>query len=383
MSTINPYKDLVAQKTLKAASRAEEHVVGEDGAYNPTSLGSWQSALRGVAAQPKDRLFSKEGELNAWNKEDALYQIAHLMQNVTKTAASKRIFGRGGAMDTEKRRIVAEALRDHEGPGFRVLGQELLLPIKDLIDYEGWARKIFRVRKLQQGEFFRIARDVRSVAWIIGQDGQSIESRVRGKYIQLEEFKITSYPTVDISDVYQVNYDILDRVQDTARQEIELKEDVRALALLDQAARSANAVTTFATLGVAAFEDVQYQVERHRKHVAKFLINRQELGDIKKTMSAQIDPVSERELLLAGYIGKIFNADVITAAGTGVEEVVPAGTFYACTDSDYLGEMGIRIELFSEPFNKFSHMQTVKGWAFVEELGFGIPSASSVAVGEK
>ena len=100
-------------------------------------------------------------------------------------------------------------------------------------------------------------------------------------------------------------------------------------------------------------------------------------------MSTAVDPVTERELILAGYIGNILNAQIITAAGTGVEEVVPAGTFYAATGSEYLGEMGVRVELFSEPFNMFSHRRLVKGWAFGEIIGFGIPNARAVARGTK
>jgi hypothetical protein len=88
-------------------------------------------------------------------------------------------------------------------------------------------------------------------------------------------------------------------------------------------------------------------------------------------------------LILAGYIGNILNAQIITAAGTGVEEVVPKGTFYATTGSEYLGEMGVRVELFSEPFNMFSQRRLVKGWAFGEIIGFGIPNPRSVAKGHK
>jgi hypothetical protein len=186
-----------------------------------------------------------------------------------------------------------------------------------------------------------------------------------------------------------MNFDVLDRAQDTARQEIELEEDKRGLSLLDRAALTVNSQTIFSTLGVAAFEDIRYQVERHRLVVEKFLINRAELSDLIKTAvglgagGQHVDPVTERELILAGYVGNVLNAQIITAAGTGVEEVVPKGTVYACTGSEYLGEMGVRVELFSEPFNQFSQRRSVKGWAFMEIIGFGIPNAKAAAKGHK
>lgn len=370
-------------------SHEQEQVWDESGTYNPTSYAGEQTrgGIRQAVGNTKlsERMFDKSGEVNAYDDKDALQQIAYLLNTVTKKASPGTFYREASnSMEAEDRRkVLASAMTDPTGEGFAIVGQELLLPIKDIIDYEGWARKVYRVRPLAQGELFRIAKDVRSTAWVVGQDGQSIESRLHGRYIQPSEFKVTAFPTVDIEDIYQMNYDVLDRAQDTARQEIELEEDKRGLALLDRAAVTVNAETIFATLGISAFEDVRYQVERHRLMVEKFLINRQELSDVVKTMSTAVDPVTERELILAGYIGNILNAQIITAAGTGVEEVVPAGTFYATTGSEYLGEMGVRIELFSEPFNMFSHRRLVKGWAFGEMVGFGIPNARAVAKGHK
>lgn len=356
-------------------------MAGANGEFNPHGFGGRNN---GAAVASQNRVFNRAGQLNAWDRRDALTQIAYLLQNVTKTAGMQDFARPENPMDKQARlQVLAAAMQDPTGEGFAIVGQELLLPIKDIIDYEGWARKVYRTRPLAQGELFRIAKDVRATAWVVGQDGQSIESRLYGRYIQPSEFKVTSFPTVDIEDIYQMNYDVLDRAQDTARQEIELEEDKRGLALLDRAAQTVNSTTIFATLGIAAFEDVRFQVERHRLIVEKFLIARAELSDIIKTMSAAVDPVTERELILAGYIGNVLNAQIITTAGTGVEEVVPAGTFYAVTGSEYMGEMGIRVELFSEPFNMYAQQRLVKGWAFGEIIGYGIPNARSVAKGMK
>lgn len=365
----------------RQASREGNALAGPNGEFNPQGFGG---RVNGNVQASNQRMFDKSGTVNAWDKRDALTQIAYLLQNVTKTAGAKEFQRAENPMDKQARlQVLAAAMQDPTGEGFAIVGQELLLPIKDIVDYEGWARKVYRTRPLAQGELFRIAKDVRATAWVVGQDGQSIESRLHGKYIQPSEFKVTSFPTVDIEDIYQMNYDVLDRAQDTARQEIELEEDKRGLALLDRAAQTVNVTTLFATLGIAAFEDVRYQVERHRLIVEKFLIARSELSDIIKTMSASVDPVTERELILAGYIGNVLNSQIITTAGTGVEEVVPSGTFYACTGSEYMGEMGIRVELFSEPFNMYAQQRLVKGWAFGEIIGFGIPNARAVAKGTK
>jgi hypothetical protein len=383
----------MARQATSATHNEELH--DGSGAFNPRPFGGYSDSqgsrdgIRAAVGAPKGRMFDDKGELNAYDRRDALQQIAYLLNNVTKKTAGSVYRESSTLPADERRKVLAAAMRDPTGEGFAIVGQELLLPIKDIIDYEGWARKIYRVRPLAQGELFRIAKDVRSTAWVVGQDGQSIESRLFGKYITPSEFKITSFPTVDIEDIYQMNFDVLDRAQDTARQEIELEEDKRGLTLIDRASTTVNATTIFSTLGVAAFEDIRYQVERHRLVVEKFLINRRELSDLIKTAvglgasSQHVDPVTERELILAGYVGNVLNAQIITAAGTGVEEVVPQGTVYAVTGSEYMGEMGVRIELFSEPFNKFGMRETVKGWAFCEMIGFAIPNSRAVAKGTK
>lgn len=372
-----------AQQLDHTASRQDEALYDEQGQYNPRPLDRFvdREGVRRAVAAKTGRLFDRQGELNGWDKKDVMTQASYLMGNVAQGNTAPRMARQASAQERDdRRRVIAAAAQDPSGEGFAILGQELLLPIKDLVDYEGWARKIYRVRPLAQGELFRIAKDVRASAWVIGQDGQAIESRMYGKYIQPSEFKIASFPTVDIEDLYQMNYDVLDRAQDTARQEIELEEDKRGLALIDTAARAVNTVTTFGTLGVAALEACRLQVEQNRLVVTKFLVNRIDVSDVFTSMAQAIDPVSQRELLLAGYWGNFYGAMVITAAGTGVEQVVPAGQFYAVTDPEYMGEMAIRTELFSEPFNKYPMKELVKGWAFAEIIGFGIPNARACAV---
>lgn len=371
----------MAARPVRHASKRDEKLFEGNGEFNP------QSFDRKANSGTNRRMFDKKGQINAVDRKDALTQISHLLNQVTKKNADRLSFYRPATESNiskeARRNILAAALTDPSGEGFHVVGQELALPIKAILDYEGFARKIYRVRKLGQAELFRIPVDIRSTAWVIGQDGQSPESRIKTKWITPNEFKITSFPSVDIMDIFHYNFDVLDRAQDTARQEIELREDKAGIALIDRASTTVNTSTLYATLGVAAFEDVRFQVERHRLMVENFLINRAELSDIVKTMSSAVDPVTERELLLAGYIGNILNAMILTSAGTGVEEVIPAGTFYATTGADYMGEMGIRVELFSEPYNKFAQQETVKGWAFCEIVGFGLPNARAVAKGEK
>lgn len=372
----------VIQKFASHQDEQNFEARGEQGIFNPRRFAGYtdQGAIRRVMASPNERMYDQHGEMNAWDKGDAMAQAAYLMNHVTRQSPLGRVTRQASREEqNEKRRVLAAALNDPTGEGFALVGQELALPIKAIIDYEGWIRKILRRRTLNQGELFRIPKDVRATAYSVGQDGASIESRLHGEYILPNEGKITSFPEVDMMELYQLNFDVLDRAQDTARQEVELQEDKRGLLLIDRASQSVNTVSTFSSMSLSVLENLRYQVERHRLIVDKFLVNRAEVTDIQINMSGSVDPVTQREWNLAGYVGRFLGAHILTASGTGSQEVVPAGTLYAVTSPDYLGEMGIRVELFSEPYNLFPLKQTAKGWAFIEQVGFGIPNTRSVA----
>ena len=367
----------------KFASQRDEQNFDGTGTFNPQRFAGYsdQGAIR-RAMQSNERMYDARGEMNAYDRKDAFAQAAYLYNHVNKHSPLNRLQRQAGAMDNdERRKVLAAALSDPTGEGFALVGQELALPIKAIIDYEGFIRKILRVRTLAQGELFRIAKDVRATAYAVGQDGQGIESRAYGTYILPDEGKIASFPEVDILEIYQMNYDVLDRMQDTARQEIELEEDKRGMRLIDRMSQAINSVSTFSTMSLSVLENLRYQVERHRLIVDKFLVNRQEVADIQINMSGSVDPVTQREWNLAGYVGKFLGAHILTVAGltNTVEEVIPAGTLYAVTAPEYIGEMGIRIELFSEPFNGLPNKSFHRGFGFLEVVGFGGPNSRSVS----
>lgn len=371
------------------ASKKDEALVDSDGTFNPVRANgsgspdrqSIRAALSG--SNSGSRVYDSKGEINAYDKKDALVQAAYVMNNAAGRNAYSRMTRSASREEVEmNRKVLAEAMSDDRG--MALIGQELALPIKQIVDYEGFIRKIYRVRSLAQGEFFRIAKDVRATAYVVGQDGKSIASRPYGSYIQPDETKITSFVEVDLMEIYQMNFDVLQRMQDTARQEIELEEDKRGIRLLDRAARAANPVTGYSgSISLATFEALRYNIERHRLLVDKYVINRAELSDVLGFGPSTVDPVTQRELNLAGYFGRLYGAHVMVCAGLGNETVVAAGTTYAMVAPEYLGEMGVRVELYSEPYNGMVNHETIKGFGFVEVCGFGIPAPKGAAVAVK
>uniref|UniRef100_A0A7V3N5V1 Phage major capsid protein n=1 Tax=candidate division CPR3 bacterium TaxID=2268181 RepID=A0A7V3N5V1_UNCC3 len=357
---LNPYLKKDSKKVLA-------QYIDETGKINPkTGDGS--------------RRFNKEGKLNAWDNKDALKAIAEILNDKTIGKLKRAEFRKQSDLPPEVRReILLKAMSTREG--MEKLGQELLAPIKNVIDYEGWARKILRQRPLAQGEVNRITKDIWVVAYVVGQDGQSVSSQATGRYVYPPEFKVTAYPEVDIQDIYQMNFDVLEREQDLARQMIELKEDQALVSALTEAANAINDLVYFSSFTIGTFEDVKYQVERHRLVVDKFIMNRAEVNALIKNMHNFVDIVTERELILMGYIGTVLGSQIITTAGTGVQEVTPPGRLFAVTEGGFLGEQGIRIDLMSEPYDRYNMHESKKGWMFLELISQAIVNPRAVAMG--
>jgi len=352
--------------------------------FNPLSVG--RTSKGSMQRSAREHMFNDKGEINASTKHEVLETIKHLIDgmsdgtyDVTRTAS----YAGEGMSAQESDAILREAFSDPSSEGFRHVGQGLLNPIKEVIDYEGLARKVFAPRTVKAGEVVRYDKDVYIQGWVIAEDGTTPQSTVEARYIYPPEFEVTAYPSIEIKDKYRAQYDILARVQDRARMSIEYQEDLALMNLLGAGANQVNTTTFFATLNLAALESIRYQIERHRLICDKYIIHRQEVSDLVNTLSTQVDPVTQRELIMAGYIGTVLNAMIITTAGTQTYEILQPGHVVAVTAPEYLGGMPVRVELFSEPVNEFVLGKPRQGWFWYELISQVLVNPAGVSIGTK
>ncbi len=284
----NPY---LKTSGIKAVDRRTGDV------FNPMSVGPiGRSGKRSESAT--ERMFDSKGELNASTNAEALDKIRAILDgraDGTYEVGNVRVASQAGDYTVdESEAILREAFSDPSSEGFRQVGQGLLNPIKEVIDYEGLARKVLAPRTVKAGEIVRYDKDVYIQGWVIAEDGQTPQSVVEGKYIYPPEFEVTAYPSIEIKDKYRAQYDILARVQDRARMAVEYQEDLALVSLLTAGANQVNTTTLFATLNLAALEAIRYQIEQHRLICDKFIIHRQEVSDLINNLVNNVDPVTTR-----------------------------------------------------------------------------------------
>lgn len=370
------------KKAVKKAAVAEKY---DERLLNPKGFGGSDSA--GNAQESKEAMFDSKGQMNAYDHQD-------LMNQQSKFAELRAKYQRPGKQaesfytPDEKQRIVESVFAADEAERLR-FGAEMIPLILDRLDYEGFIRQVFRTHQLAQGQINSYEKDVNIAALVIQEDGQTIETVVKGNRIFPPEFLVTARPVITISEIAQRQYDIVDRTHDKTTYQVMLKEDRQGLRELYQASTLENSqVNVTSTVSKSVLETLQFEVERHRLLVDKFIMNRAELGDLKKNINAiDYDPITSRDLLLTGIFGSIWGVNIYVTAGVdeaGIESVsVPEGMIFAVTEGRYLGAMPVRVELTVLPADMFVFNQPAYGWLFIEQISQVVVNPRAVACAVK
>lgn len=342
-------------------------------------------------------LFNTHGEINASNVQDALSQIVKYASVIENLAPANSVqSGQPGLNDVQRDEMIKQALLTQEGK--IALGQAMATPIRRNLDYQGVGRKALVVDPLPQGALPSYDRDIDVSAVIISSNGSAPESRVVGDRIMIPEFEVVSNPTVRIAEVKRRRFNVIDRAQQKARQEIQAQEDANVFAALDFAGDAENDTVSLSPIGAstgsAAVTSSQNRVGTLQKSgmlglkreidrwdlvTSKYFLNINEFTDILDWESAgsggasSVDPVTQRELLQTGLYGHIFGADIV------VSKIVPAGTAFAVADPEFVGVMPVRQDIEVMPADEPKQLKL--GWVVSEIIGIGIVNPRGVAVG--
>lgn len=373
-----------ANKMEKVEVRSKIASAHNEKLLNPKGFGGVDS--KGRAVESKEDMFDSKGNLNAYDHKDLLnnqMRFAELRDRYQRKAQTGSYY-----TPEQKSQILEAAFSGDEQERMR-FGAEMIPLILDRLDYEGFIRQVFKTHDVPQGQIISYEKDINVAALVIQEDGQTIETVVKGQRVFPPEFLVTANPKITMSEIAMRQFDIVDRAHDKATFQIMLKEDRNGLRELYQASTIENSqISITSTVNKTVLETLQYEVERHRLIVDKFIMNRQELGDLKKAINAiDYDPITSRDVLLTGIFGSIWGINIFISAGVderGLENVaVPPGMIFAVTDGRYLGAMPIRIGLTVLPADQFVFGRPQYGWMFVEQIGMAVLNSRACAVGIK
>jgi len=278
----------------------------------------------------------------------------------------------------QKERIVAKLLSTPQGK--LKLAASMQNPLRERLDYEGVFRRAAVVDPLPGGALPYYDKDVDVPAVVIGEEGQTPETIVKGKRIFIPLFELGSNPKIPFTQVKERRYNLIDRAQDKAKQEIQAAEDTLGFSAFDVALTAVNPATGVlfnAPIAVAgsldrdSLSDAYAEVEKHDLRVARLFMNARDYSDIRKFGRDQIDPVTQKSLLNTGLMAMLWGAEII------VSRVVEVGTVYICTDEKFLAIMPQRIDITVLPADNPD--ARLVGWSIFEQIGIGIHNPRGIA----
>ena len=334
-------------------------------------------------------LFNTHGEMNATGIKDALAQIvkyATILENMEP--ANTGLAQSPSFNDEQRDELIKRALLTQEGK--IALGQAMANPIRRNLDYQGVGRRVLVIDPLPQGALPVYDRDIDVAAVVVSSNGAAPESRVFGDRVTVPEFEVISNPTVRIAEVRRRRFNVIDRAQQKARQEIQAQEDANIFAALDYAADATlggeNTAQDIADAGLLKrdLSEIKVQVDRWDLVTTKFLMNILEFNDILNWGSGggqaaggggEVDPVTMREILQTGLYAHLWGADII------VSKIVPPGTVFGAADPEFVGVMPIRQDIEVLPADEPKQLKL--GWVVNEIIGIGIVNPRGCAVGRK
>lgn len=283
-----------------------------------------------------------------------------------------------GLTADQKERTIEKLLLTNEGK--MKLAASMQNPLRERLDYEGVFRRAAVVDPLPQGALPYYDRDVDVPAIVIGEEGMTPETIVKGKRILIPLFELGSNPKIPFTQIKERRYNLIDRAQDKAKQDIQAVEDDLGFSALGVAAAQVNPNTGTAfnapiavagSLDRDALADAFAEIEKHDLRVARMFMNARDYSDIRKWGRDQLDPVTQKSLLATGLMANLWGADII------ISRVVPLGTVFVCTEEKMLAIMPQRIDITVLPADDPDNR--LVGWSIFEQIGIGVWNPRGVA----
>jgi hypothetical protein len=277
----------------------------------------------------------------------------------------------------EREAILQEAISTEEG---RIaLAESMANPIQTSLLYQSIGRKLIVVDPLPQGALARYEKDIDAPATLISKRGQAPDVVIEGADFLVPTFEIVSYPQIRLSQVKQRMFNIIDRAQVKAKNEISVQEDTQIFTAIDaavpnnatQAAYNHLISTSSGRLTLDLINAAYAKIEKHRLTVSKIVLNSQRFADIRGWGKDYFDFVTQREVLLTGVFGRLWTADIL------ISNLVPDSSVLVLAPAEFVGVMPVRQEITVIPADKPSRLRL--GWVIYEDVGFAIVNGKGIS----
>jgi hypothetical protein len=235
------------------------------------------------------------------------------------------------------------------------------------MDYSSIARRAFSVQPLPSGAL--PVYDVGGESYYLGEDGQQVFSTSRPR-LAVPMFEIASNPQIPLSAIRERRFELIDRAQNLALQDLNGAEENGAFSILERA--TLNNIMQ-ADVTPESLAELFSSIERNDLRVARLFMNPWGYADMRRRIggSGHLDIETSRELMDVGLMGTSFGAQVI------VSSAVPVGSIYATSDPEFVGVIPVRMDITA--LSADNPEQQTLGWSVFEEIGMACTNPRSMA----
>ena len=315
----------------------------------------------------------------AQHSDDVVVQMNQLQQ---------RLGGRKMSM-REKQTRMAHLLRD-ANTGMLRLGQSMIGPIQLQLRYQGILRNVLIEDTLTPGVPIQYdVLDQLGQAYVMhGNEGEVRITPFEGKRVEVQLFRIATFPTVRKEDLYFLRANIVEYQQDFSKQAVMRQEDGRLISLLETAAAQYRLVDASAnpqggTLpneisiagDILAPDDLYNAVtftDQRMLDSTRLLCNPREYRDFYR-WDVNTTGWAFKDSVVAGERIVQFGEFQI-----GKSIIIPMGTTYLTPDPEFLGVFPVMYSLDVEENNLVQQFH--KGWVMDELVGMAVLNARGIII---
>lgn len=256
--------------------------------------------------------------------------------------------------------------------GRRRLAASMVQPLRERRDYSSVGRKTFLVEQIPDGSLPVYDKDPDVTAYVIGEEGESITAVMKPRRVIFPLFEIAALPKAPLTQIKERRYDLLKRMQDLGKAQIQAAEDDRVFSIMDAIAVNGfdslpggtnPDIPVVAPISPAVLADAFAEIEFHDLRVARVYMNARDYADIRKFGRDVLDIESQATLWKTGMMATGWNAQFI------VSRLVPAGVVYCCCEPEMFGRIPVRTEL--TVLSADNPEERTIGFSMFENLGIG------------
>ena len=289
----------------------------------------------------------------------------------------------------EKQAKLAHILSDRVG-GIQRLGQSMIGPIQLQLRYQGILRNVLLEDTLTPGVpiQYDVLDDLGQAYMLHGNEGEIKITPFEGKRVEVQLFRIASFPQIKKEDLYYLRSNIVEYTQDMTKQAIMRQEDSRLITLLEAAAVSYRVVDSSAVPGSGALpneitiagthlmpDDLYTAVtytDQRQLDSSRLLANPQEYRDLYR-WDINTTGWAFKDSVVAGERIVQFGEFQI-----GKSIIIPRGTVYLTPEPEFLGVFPVMYSLDVEENNMVEQFH--KGWVMDELVGMAVLNPRGIVI---